>query len=101
MGKLTVRWERSIYDEQPHQFIRELATFRPPFLHEYDCAAMLGMWAKMRDLDRQLRQRFEQFCRNGAAVEWLGEEIATATNQALAKWENGDFTKEASNNGQE
>ena len=99
MGKLTVNWERSIYDEQPHEFVRELATFLPPFLHGYDCAAMLGMWAKMNGGDWQLRQRFKQFCRNGAAVEWLGEEIAMATDHALAKWDSGDFTKEASNNG--
>ena len=101
MGKVTVKWERSIYDESPHEFIRELVTFQPFFLHEYDCAAMLGIWAKMRDLDRQLRQRFEQFCRNDAAVEWLGKEIAVATDHALAKWENGDFTKGASDNGEE
>ena len=99
MGKLTVKWERSIYDEQPHEFVRELATFMLPFLQEYDCAAMVGMWAKLRGGDWQLRQQFEQFCRNGTAVEWLGEEIAMAVDHALEKWDNGDFTKGVSDDG--
>ena len=101
MGKLTVKWERSIYDEQPHEFVRELATFLPLAFCDYDCAAMLGMRVEMGDYDWQSKQQFEQFCRNGKAVEWLAEAIEKATDQALEKWNSGDFTKEASSNGEE
>ena len=101
MGKLTVKWERSIYDEAWHEFIRDLGAFLPIFLNEFECAAMLVMMVELGDDDWQSRQQFEQFCRNGAAREWLGQARREAADHALAKWEDGDFTKEASNNGQE
>ena len=100
MGKVTVKWERSVHDEQPHEFVRELATFLPLTLYEYDCAAMLGMSAEMGN-DLQSRQEFRQFCANRAAVRWLSKAMKRVTRQALAKWNSGDFTKEASDNGEE
>ena len=101
MGKVTVNWERGIYDEEPHEFVRELLEFLPTMLPEYECAAMLAMSVKMDDGDWQSKQRFEQFCKNNAAREWLGQGVAMATDHALAKWKSGDFTKEASDNGEE
>ena len=99
MGRLTVKWERRIYEDKSHEFVCELATFLPPVLEEYDCAAMLGTWAKVVD-GWQSKQQFEQFCKNVAAVKWLATAMERVTEQALEKWNSGDFTKEASNNGE-
>ena len=95
MGSVTVKWERRVYNEAWHEFIRNLAAFLPMMLTEYECAAMLGMMVELGDDDYKSMNEFEQFCSNDAARDWLAEAMQEVTERALAKWENGDFKKGA------